>query len=140
MTTRTKQLKIVVIALSLICCSIAGWATIQVVSWARDLPNRFVIDGDGLANAFGTAVVQSYHEGLINGDAQTQSQIIRDLTTLVANHADAQEWVRTEYSNDLRQLTSSRNADVAALATELLKILPEPVVAVQQHSTDQNRD
>ena len=132
MTTRTKRLLVSAIAMGLICCSIAGWTAIKVVAWAHDLPNRIVIDGDGLANAFGTVVVQSYHQGLINGDTQTQRQIIREFTTLVANDAAAQEWVRTEYSTDLRQLSSSPNADVATLAAELLALMPEPKVSIQR--------
>ncbi len=52
-----------------------------------------MMDGDGLANAFGSAVVQSYHEGLINGDTQTQSQIIRAFISLVGNDVAAQEWI-----------------------------------------------
>jgi len=96
MTTRTKRLLMATIATGLICCSIAGWTAIKVISWASDLPNEF-------AKVLGTAVVQSHHEGLIHDDTQTQSQIIRDFTTLVANDAIAQEWVRTEYSTDLRR-------------------------------------
>ena len=101
MKTRAKKLLISAIALGLICFSIAGWTAIKVVVWVRDLPNRIVIDGDALANTFGSVVVQSYHEGLIKGDVETQSQIIRDFTSLVTNDAAAQEWVRTEYSTDV---------------------------------------
>ncbi len=139
MKTRTKRLLIAAIALGLICCSVAGWTTIKVLAWARDLPNRIVIDGDGLANIFGAAVTQSYHEFLINGDTQTQSQIIRDFSTMVTNDAAAQEWIRTEYSKDLQQLSSSSNAEIAILATELLTLLAEPVDSVQQQSEDQDR-
>lgn len=131
MKTRTKRLLIATIALCLICCTIAGWTAIKVVAWVRDF-------GDTLANTFGSAVVQSYHEGLINGDTQTQSQIIRDFTSLVTNDAAAQEWVRTEYATDIHLLSSSLNADVAALAAELLTLLPEPQDSVQQQSIDQN--
>ena len=131
MKTRAKQLLISALALGLICFSIAGWTAIKVVAWVRDLPNRIVIDGDALANTFGSVVVQSYHEGLIKGDIETQSQIIRDFTSLVTNDAAAQEWVRTEYSTDIRLLSSSTNADVAALAAKLLTLLPEPQKTVQ---------
>ncbi|TWU17783.1 hypothetical protein Pla52o_49980 [Novipirellula galeiformis] len=137
MTRRTKRLLITAMTLGVICISIAGWSAVKVVAWARGLPNRIVIDGDGLADAFGAAVVQSYHEGLINGDTPTQSQIIRDFTALVENNVAAQRWVRTEYANDLRQLTLSPNADVAALAGTLLTLLPESPDPVQCHSTDQ---
>ena len=131
MKTRAKQLLILTIALGLISFSIAGWTAIKVVAWVRDLPNRIVFDGDALGNTFGSAVVLSYHEGLINGDVETQSQIIRDFTSLVTNDAAAQEWVRTEYSTDIRLLSSSTNADVAALAAKLLTLLPEPQKTVQ---------
>ena len=131
MKTRAKKLLISAIVLGLICFSIAGWTAIKVVAWIRDLPNRIVIDGDALANTFGSVVVQSYHEGLIKGDVETQSQIIRDFTSLVTNDAAAQEWVRTEYSTDIRLLSSSTNADVAALAAKLLTLLPEPQKTVQ---------
>ncbi len=131
MKTRAKKLLISALALGLICFSIAGWTAIKVVAWIRDLPNRIVIDGDALANTFGSVVVQSYHEGLIKGDIETQSQIIRDFTSLVTNDAAAQEWVRTEYSTDIRLLSSSTNADVAALAAKLLTLLPEPQKTVQ---------
>jgi len=119
MTTRTKRLLIAAMAMGLICCSIAGWTAIKVISWANELPDEF-------AKVFGTIVAQSYHEVLMNGDTQTQSQLIRDFATLVANDAAVQEWVRVEYSTDLRQLTSAPNAEVAALAAELLTLLPEP--------------
>ena len=125
MKTRAKQLLISALALGLICFSIAGWTAIKVVAWVRDLPNRIVIDGDALANTFGSVVVQSYHEGLIKGDVETQSQIIRDFTSLVTNDAAAQKWVRTEYSTDIRLLSSSPNSDVATLAAKLLTLLPE---------------
>ena len=131
MKTRAKKLLISALALGLICFSIAGWTAIKVVAWIRDLPNRIVIDGDALANTFGSVAVQSYHEGLIKGDVETQSQIIRDFTSLVTNDAAAQEWVRTEYSTDIRLLSSSTNADVAALAAKLLTLLPEPQKTVQ---------
>jgi hypothetical protein len=71
MKTRTRRLLIATITLCLICCTFGGLTAIKVVAWVRDLPNRMVIDGDALASTFGTAVVQSYHEGLINGDTHT---------------------------------------------------------------------
>ena len=136
MKTGTKRLLFAAIALALICCSIAGWSAFKVVAWARDVPNRIVIDGDELANVLGAVVVQSYHEGLINGDTQTQSRIIRDFIDLVANDPTAHEWVRKEYSTDVHQLSSSPNADVAALAAELLTSFHEPPNPVQRQPTN----
>ena len=112
--------------MGLICCSLAGWTAVKVVAWARDLPNRIVIDGDQLASGIGSAVVQSYHEGLRQGDPEMQFQILRDFTSLVDTDDAAREWIRTEYSTDLEQLRSSPDAGVAALAADLVTRLQEP--------------
>lgn len=123
MKPRTKLLLTTGVVLILVCCSAAARTAFKVVAWARVLPNRIVIDGDGLGGSLADAVVQSYHEALVNGDSATQSQVIRDFTNLVAHDDTAREWVRTEYSCDLTFLASSPDVDVAALATELLEEL-----------------
>ncbi|MBC8355084.1 MAG: hypothetical protein H8E66_24155 [Planctomycetes bacterium] len=123
MKTRTKRVFATATILALICCSFAAWTAFKVVAWARDLPSRIVIDGDGLGESLADAVVQSYHESLINGDPKTQIQVLRDFTELVAEDDVARKWVRTEYSSDLKRLASSQNSNVAAVATELSKQL-----------------
>ncbi|TWT79665.1 hypothetical protein CA13_10710 [Planctomycetes bacterium CA13] len=138
MKSRKMQLIVAAIALCIACVSVAGWTAVKVVVWVRDLPNRIVIDGDAMANVFGAAVVQSYHEGLENGDASTQRQIIRDFTTLVVDDAAAQDWMRTEYSADLHRLSSSPNTDVAALASELLTLLSETPDTDRTQSVNQD--
>ena len=120
MKTRTKRILAVVLVLTVICGSLAAWGVVRTVAWARDLPNRIVIDGDALADAFGSAVVQSYHEVLAKGDAQAQRKVIRDFSSFVADDAKARTWIRTEYSDDLTRLTSSSNEGVSADAAELL--------------------
>ena len=123
MKTRTKRVFATATIFALICCSFAAWTAFKVVAWARDLPSRIVIDGDGLGESLADAVVQSYHESLINGDPKTQIQVLRDFTELVAEDDVARKWVRTEYSSDLKRLASSQNSNVAAVATELSKQL-----------------
>jgi hypothetical protein len=139
MKTHRKRLLIAVLSLAVICCSFGAWGVIRVVAWARDLPNRIVIDVDGIADSFGAAVVQSYHEALLKGDPPTQRQVIRDFSGLVVENAAAQEWVRTEYSDDLRRLASSPDADVAADAAKLLAELVESRDDAQAQSADSNR-
>ncbi len=65
------------IAMIFIGCAIAGLTAIKIVAWARDLPNRIVvdIDGDSVATAFGAAVVESYHGALRDGDSALQLQV-----------------------------------------------------------------
>ena len=125
MTTRRKRLLIAVLSVAVIVCSFGVWGVVRVVAWARDLPNRIVIDVDGIADSFGTAIVQSYHQALLDGDPPTQRQVMRDLSGLAAENAAAREWIRTEYSDDLTRLTSSANADVAADAARLLANIAE---------------
>lgn len=105
------------------CCSIMGWTAIKVVTWAQDLPNRILIDGDGLADALGNAVTQSYHEALINGDAQMQGDVIKQLTIFAEGDSAAAEWVRTEYSADLAEVASSQDTEIATRASKLIEIL-----------------
>ena len=48
MKTRTKRI-LAIVGLFFICViTVLGWTTIKVVAWARDLPNRIVIDGDAM--------------------------------------------------------------------------------------------
>ena len=133
--TRRKRLLIAVLSVSLIGCSFGVWGAFRVVAWARDLPNRIVIDADGIADAFGAAVVQSYHQALINGDPPTQRQVLRDFSGLLAEHPAAQEWIRAEFSDDLTRLTSSANADVASDAARLLAEIAES----REDAADNNR-
>jgi hypothetical protein len=135
MKTRTKRLITVVIILCLVGCTLAGWTAVKVFAWIVDLPNRIVVDGDGLATAFGSAVVLSYHQGLSSGDVETQSQILSGFASLIGNDEAGKEWVRT----DIRQLTSSPNANVASLAANLLTLLSESQESAPRQSTEQKR-
>lgn len=139
MKTRTKRLIAVVIILCLVGCTLAGWTAVKVFAWIVDLPNRIVVDGDGLANAFGSAVVLSYHQGLSSGDVETQSQILSGFASLIGNDEAGKEWVRTEYATDIRKLTSSPNANVASLAANLLTLLSESQESAPRQSTEQKR-
>ena len=122
MKTKSKRILSVALILFVACCSLSAWGVVRVVSWARDLPNRIVIDidGDALADSFGAAVVQSYHEALASDDPQAQRNVIRDFSDAIADDSNARTWIRAEYSDDLTHLSSSSNADVAEDVARLL--------------------
>lgn len=124
MTTRTNRLLVAAISLVLIGCSVAGWATIKIVAWARDLPNRIQIDGDAIATAFGAAMVESYHHVLRDGDALSQVDVLSNqLIPYARSDADAATWIRDEYGADIRGLVSSDDPVASSSATDLLTLL-----------------
>lgn len=124
MTSRTKRLLIAAMAVVLIGCSVAGWATVKIVAWARDLPNRIQIDGDAIANAFGTAIVESYHHVLRDGDAPSQVDVLSNqLIPYAKSDGNAAKWIRDEYGNDIRGLVRSDDPAVSSAAANLLALL-----------------
>ena len=124
MTTRTKRLLVAAISVVLIGCSVAGWATVKIVAWARDLPNRVQIDGDAIATAFGTALVESYHHVLRGGDAPSQVDIISNqLIPYARSDGNAAKWVRDEYGDDIHGLVTSEDPAVSSAATDLFALL-----------------
>ena len=125
MKTRTKRILAAVLVATVLCCSLVTWGVVRAVAWARDLPNRVVIDGDAIADAFSSAVVQSYHQVLTGGDAETQRKVMRDFSNFIADDAAARSWVGNEYADDLKRLTSSSNAEVSADAAKLLADLAD---------------
>jgi len=124
MTTRTKRLLIAAISVVLIGCSVAGWATVKIVAWARDLPNRIQIDGDAMATAFGTAMVESYHRVLRDGDAPSQVDVLSNqLIPYAKSDGNAAKWIRDEYGDDIRGLVNSDDPAVSSAATDLFVLL-----------------
>ena len=126
MTTRTKRLLSLAALLFVIGCSIAGWTVVKVVSWARDLPNRIVIDGDAVANSFGHAIAESYHHALRDGDPSMQLQILnKQFAPAIAENRDALTWIRNEYREDIIALVESDDAQVSAAASDLIEVLDQ---------------
>jgi hypothetical protein len=124
MTTRTKRILIVAISVVLIGCSVAGWATVKIVAWARDLPNRIQIDGDAMATAFGTAMVESYHHVLRDGDAPSQVDVLSNqFIPYATSDEKAAKWIRDEYGDDIQGLVTSDAPAVSTAATNLLALL-----------------
>ena len=126
MKNRTKHILIVAFAIFFIGCSVAGWTAIKIVAWALDLPNRIVvdIDGDDFANAFGAAVIESYHQALRSGDSASQLLVIRDqFAPAIAKNPDYAIWIRDEYQSDIRELVDSSDPQVSTAASDLLSIL-----------------
>lgn len=130
MNTRTRRTLVVAFAMLFVGCSIAGWTAIKVVAWARDLPNRIVIDidGNGFANAFGAAVTESYHQVLRDGNTALQLQVLSDqFVPAIAENHDHATWIRDEYQNDIRLLVESSDPAVSSAASDLLSLLESDV-------------
>ena len=100
--------------------SLTVWGVVRVVAWVHDLPNRITIDGDALSEALGEAATEFYRDALTNGDSATQAEVLREFSNFVTHDAALRDWIRKEFSGDLKQLRSSSDQDVATLATELL--------------------
>ena len=124
MNTRTKRLLIGAIAVIFIGCAITGWTAIKIVAWARDLPNRIVVDIDAVATAFGAAVIESYHGSLRDGGSALQLQVINDqFVPAIAENPDATTWIRDEYRSDILLLVDSNDPEVSSAASDLLSLL-----------------
>ncbi len=110
---------------------IAGWTAIKVVAWARDMPNRVVIDGDAIANSFGQAVTESYHLVLRDGDTTTQLQVLNEqFAPLIRQHDEGAAWIQKEYGYDINALADSDDPAVASAASKLMALLdvkPQPL-------------
>ena len=124
MKTRGKRILSIVIVLFAVSLAIGGWTAVKVVAWARDLPNRVVIDGDALANALGQAVVESYHVALRDGDTAIQRQIlIEQFAPLVRQHNEGATWIRSEFLDDITALVDSHDPKVSDAASDLMGLL-----------------
>jgi len=130
MKTRTKRILIVAVVLFVMGCSIAGWTAVKVIAWARDLPNRVVIDGDAIANAFGQAATESYHLALRGGDVAIQLQVLDEqFAPLIRQNAEGAAWILNEYGDDITALVDSDDSGVSDAASNLLSMLdaePQP--------------
>ncbi len=115
-----------------IASSAAAWSAVSALTWARDIPNRIVIEGGALASSFGTAVSISYHDALRNGDSSIQLQILNEqFAPLLAESAEAATWIRLEFRDDILALVDSANTEVATAAAGLIEIMDsQPEVPV----------
>lgn len=126
MTTQAKRLLLLVAMLFVTSCSIAVWTAVKVVAWARDLPNRIVIDGDAVANSFGYTLAESFHHALRGGNPAMQLQILNEqFTPAIAENADALMWIRNEYRDDILWLVDSDDPHVSATASDLILMLDD---------------
>lgn len=124
MTTRAKRWLFLAVMLFLVGSSLVGWTVAKVVAWARDLPDRIVIDGDAIADSFGHAMAESYHQILRDGDPAIQLQVLNEqLTPAVAKDSETLTWVRNEYRDDIVLLVDSSDEQVSAAASDLLTVL-----------------
>ncbi len=123
MTSRRQKLFTSVILMALGLTGLVTWGMIRIVAWGRDLPNRISIDGDAIANAFGAAVVEFYHQALSSGDVTIQRQVLEEFSTAAERDVAARDWIRGEYFDDITALALSPDVDVAAESNCLLQTL-----------------
>lgn len=125
MTNRVRFILLLATTAGLASCVIAGWATVTVAVWVRDLPNRIAIDEDAISTTLGAAVTESYHHALRSGDDSIQAQVLTEqFAPAIADNPDAALWVRDEYRDDILSLLSSNNPAVSAAASRVLSMLP----------------
>ena len=122
---------IVRVACLVICISLLI-GTVRVayslVTWARELPNRIVIQADGdWGNAFGRAMIESLHLGLQDSNSETQLQVIQSLVDWIDQDKNSISWVKDEFSNDLLTASTSTDTIVAVAAAGLLTNLSQIV-------------
>jgi len=120
MNTQTKRLLVIVLAGIMIIVGLSTWGVIRVAGWVTDLPNRIEVDGDAIADALQTAVVQSYHHALQSGDAETQLNILQEFSKQAAADPAMRNWMQAEYGEDLQRLASSADVEVSGEASRLL--------------------
>lgn len=124
MKAPTRRTLIVAAVILVMGCSIAGWTAVKVTAWARDLPNRVVIDGDAIANAFGQATTESYHLALRDGDAAIQLQVLDEqFAPLIHQNDEGAAWILNEYGEDITALVDSDDHGVSDAASKLLSML-----------------
>ncbi len=130
MPTRHQRILWVLLAILSVSCSIATWTAFKFVGWASELPNRFAfeIDDKAIAHAIGSSVMQAYHQVLRNGDASMLADVLRNqLIPYAKSDSAAATWIRVEYGDDIRMLTTSDDSAVLYAATELLALLDADV-------------
>lgn len=130
MKTQIRRLYTLTFVILLAFFAISLYGVSLAFTWARDLPNRIVIDESALSAAFGSVVTESYHAVFRDGDPATQVQVLTEqFLPMITDDPDGRTWVHQEYYDDLLRLASSSNAAVSSAASEVLASL--------DHSTDQ---
>ena len=119
MQRKTKRLLVASVLMAFfVMIGCTAWMVVQVVAWARDLPNRIEIEFDG--QAFGQFITGSIAVSLRAEDPQTQLQTIAYLTECLESNPDVEPWVRDSFRDEIEQLAKSDDANLAAAATVLL--------------------
>ncbi|MCC9602302.1 hypothetical protein LOC67_17240 [Stieleria sp. JC731] len=124
MSVTKKRILIIAVVLSACLFTVGGWASITIFAWVSDLPNRVVVDGDAIANAFGHAGIEAYHHALREGDSTVRVQILEEqFAALIDENSDGAGWVQSEFGEELKSLVKSDDARVASAAAEVLSKL-----------------
>jgi hypothetical protein len=126
---RNQQLLIAAATIALIYGVLGGvglWSASRVVAFVRDIPNRFVIDEDQIADSIGEFVIQGLHAGLNDGDPATQLKTITYFSDWIQQDEQAAAWLQSEFQPELITLSTSSDPEVAAAAADLLATIRDP--------------
>lgn len=124
MNSKISRLYTLAFVLVLTFFAVSLYGVSLAITWARDLPNRIVIDEDALSAAFGSFVTESYHAVLRDGDPAIQTQVMTEqFLPMITDSPGGRNWVRDEYRDDLLRLASSSDTTVSSAASEVLAAL-----------------
>ena len=98
------------------------WATVRVVDWASDLPNRIDIQVDGESVAWFIAV--SARETLKQGAYDRQLECLKALADGIKTNPEVVPWIQAELKLEIETLLKSPNPRVTAMADEVYSKLP----------------
>lgn len=111
-----------ILLISLFAISLYGVTV--AIAWSRDLPNRIVIDEAAVTSFTSTFITESYRHVLRDGDAETQSDVLRNqLIPYAQSDTAAAEWLHSEYGDDIRRLAILDDPAVSSPASDLMSLL-----------------
>ncbi len=124
MKTQIRLIYTLTFVLVLAFFAVSLYGVSLVFTWARDLPNRIVIDEAALSAAFSSFVTESCHAVFRDGDAATQTQVMTEqFLPMITDNPAGRDWVRVEYRADLLRLATSSDTTVSSAASEVLAVL-----------------
>jgi hypothetical protein len=125
---KTKAKSIIVAASIIVCFAmvVVAWATVRVVTWVSDLPNRISIqiDDEAAGQTVTWLVTESARESLTQPDPKQQLECLRALADGIDTTPDAIPWIQAEFADELATLQQSPDSDVAKLAEKLTSASP----------------
>ena len=122
--TRTRYIFSAGIVLGLIVFGAGAWGVVRIVAWAKDLPNRIVIDLDEIP--IESIVAEGTRAALMSEDQSQQLQCLEYLAEGSRSTPEVIPWIQSEFAAELTILCDSPDGRVATLARTLTEAIPLP--------------